>query len=133
MTTDSAGPSGGAGPREIGHVHAWGMLDIAYLRALRDVLIGESQTGVHHLLDESGRTTFYIENPVDYDHARRLVRLSYLYHVNVVKKTPAGAAECGEVDVEPEPRCAESYRYRPSSVSTSSSRKRGATRELIQG
>jgi hypothetical protein len=29
------------GPREIGHVHAWGMLDIAYLRALRDVLVEE--------------------------------------------------------------------------------------------
>jgi hypothetical protein len=27
------------GPREIGHVHAWGMPDIAYLRALRDVIV----------------------------------------------------------------------------------------------
>lgn len=34
------------GPREIGHVHAWGMLDIAYLRALRDALVEEGQTGV---------------------------------------------------------------------------------------
>ena len=42
------------GPREIGHVHAWGMLDIAYLRALRDVLVDQGQTEVHHLLTESG-------------------------------------------------------------------------------
>lgn len=90
------------GPREIGHVHAWGMLDIAYLRALRDVLIEEEQTGPHHLLDESGWTTFYIERPADYDHARWLVRLSYLYHVNVLKKTPAGAEEYASVDVSSE-------------------------------
>ena len=90
------------GPREIGHVHAWGMLDIAYLRALRDALIEEGQTGVHHLLDQSGWTTFYIEHPDDYDHARWLVRLSYLYHVNVLKKTPAGAEEYAAIDVESE-------------------------------
>jgi hypothetical protein len=88
------------GPREIGHVHAWGMLDIAYLRALRDALIDEELTGVHHLLDESGWTTFYIRTPDDYDHARWLVRLSYLYHVNVLKKTSAGAEEFADIDVE---------------------------------
>jgi hypothetical protein len=87
------------GPREIGHVHAWGMLDIAYLRALRDALVDAGETGTHHLLDQSGWTTFYIEHPEDYDHARWLVRLSYLYHVSVLKKTPAGAAEYDSVDV----------------------------------
>lgn len=90
------------GPREIGHVHAWGILDIAYLRALRDTLIEKGQTGVHHLLDQSGWTTFYIEHPDDYDHAEWLVRHSYLYHVNVLKKTPAGADEYAAVDVERE-------------------------------
>ncbi|SFC07203.1 hypothetical protein SAMN05444422_104123 [Halobiforma haloterrestris] len=90
------------GPREIGHVHAWGMLDIAYFRALRDALVEEGQTGVHHLLDGSGWTTFYVEDPDDYDHARWLVRLSYLYHVNVLKKTPAGAEAYADVDVEAE-------------------------------
>jgi hypothetical protein len=90
------------GPREIGHVHAWGMLDIAYLRALRDALVEEGQTGEHHLLDQSGWTTFYIEHPDDYDHARWLVRLSYLYHVNVLKKTPAGGEEYASIDVHAE-------------------------------
>ncbi|WP_276257835.1 luciferase family protein [Haloglomus litoreum] len=90
------------GPREIGHVHAWGMLDIAYLRKLRDVLIDEGETGVHHLLAESGWTTYYIESPDDYDHARWLLRLSYLYHVKIAKKTPAGAEELAGVDVEAE-------------------------------
>lgn len=90
------------GPREIDHVHAWGMLDIAYLRALRDVLIEEDHTGSHHLLNQSGWTTFYLQHPTDYDHARWLVRLSYLYHVSILKKTPAGADEFASVDVEAE-------------------------------
>jgi hypothetical protein len=90
------------GPREIGHVHAWGMLDIAYLRKLRDVLIEEGQTGVHHLLAESGWTTYHVESPDDYDHARWLLRLSYLYHVGIAKKTPAGAEELAGVDVAAE-------------------------------
>ena len=87
------------GPREIGHVHAWGMLDIAYLRNLRDVLIEEDHTGVHHLLTESGWTTYHVESPGDFEHARWLLRLSYLYHVNVLKRTPAGGEEFADVDV----------------------------------
>lgn len=90
------------GPREIGHIHAWGMLDIAYLRALRDALVEEDETGSHHLLDESGWTTFYIQHPDDYDHARWLLRLSYLYHVSVLKKTAAGAEEFAAIDVTSE-------------------------------
>ena len=90
------------GPREIGHVHAWGMLDIAYLRKLRDVLVADGATGPHHLLTESGWTTEYIESPEEYDHARWLLRLSYLYHVNVLKRTPAGAEEFADIDVEAE-------------------------------
>jgi hypothetical protein len=90
------------GAREIGHIHAWGMLDISYLRKLRDVLIEEDHTGVHHLLTESGWTTYYIQSADDFDHARWLLRLSYLYHVNVLKKTPAGAEELANIDVESE-------------------------------
>ncbi|MFC7071439.1 luciferase family protein [Halobaculum lipolyticum] len=90
------------GPREIGHVHAWGMLDVAYLRALRDALIAEGHTGVHHLLTESGWTTYRIGAAEEFDHARWLLRLSYLYHVAVLQKTPAGAEELGDVDVEAE-------------------------------
>lgn len=89
------------GPREIGHVHAWGMLDVSYLRKLRDVLVDEGHTGVHHLLTESGWTTYRVESDED-DHARWLLRLSYLYHVAVLQKTPAGAEELADVDVDSE-------------------------------
>ncbi len=90
------------GPREIGHVHAWGMLDVPYLRALRDVLVDEGHTGVHHLLTESGWTTFRIGSADDYDRARWLLRLSYLYHVSTLRKTPAGSEELSDVDVDAE-------------------------------
>ncbi|WP_433625420.1 luciferase family protein [Halomicrococcus sp. NG-SE-24] len=90
------------GPREIGHVHAWWMLDIAYLRKLRDVLVEEGQTRTHHLLAESGWTTYHVGSVDDYDHARWLLRLSYLYHVGVLQGTPAGEAELADVDVESE-------------------------------
>lgn len=63
--------------------------------------MGAPYSGVH-LLDQSGWTTFYIESPDDYDHARWLVRLSYLYHVNILKKTPAGAEEYANIDIERE-------------------------------
>ncbi|WP_255196290.1 luciferase family protein [Halorarius litoreus] len=90
------------GPREIGHVHEWGMLDIAYFRPLRDTLVEAGETGIHHLLTESGWTTYYIESPDDFAHAEWLLRLSYLYHVAAVKKTPAGAEELAAVDVDVE-------------------------------
>jgi hypothetical protein len=90
------------GPREIGHVHAWGMLDIAYVRPLRDELVGRGLTDAHHLLSESGWTTYYVESDDDYDHARWLLRLSYLYHVSALQRTPAGAEELADVDVERE-------------------------------
>lgn len=88
--------------REIGHVHEWGMLDIAYLKALRDALVAEEQTGVHHLLTESGWTTFYVEDDADLERGLWLLRLSYLYHVNVLKKRPDGADAYAEIDVPSE-------------------------------
>lgn len=90
------------GSREIGHVHAWGMLDIAYVRRLRDELVAGGKTGAHHLLTESGWTTFYIKSDDDYERARWLMRLSYLYHVSVLGKTPVGAEEFADVDLDTE-------------------------------
>jgi hypothetical protein len=90
------------GSREFGHVHAWGMLDIAFFRALRDGLVDRELTGVHHLLTDSGWTTYHVESPDDYDHALWLLRLSYLFHVNVLAKTPSGVVEFGDVDVAAE-------------------------------
>lgn len=91
------------GPREIGHVHQWGMLDIPYLQALRDALVEERQTGIHHLLPESGWTTFYIRSAADAMQATWLLRLSYLYHVATLQRSgKAGVEGIRDIDVAAE-------------------------------
>jgi hypothetical protein len=87
------------GPRESGHVHAWGMPDVASLRELGDALVEAGHTGPHRLLTESGWTTGHVESAADFDHARWLLWLSYLSHVAVLQKRPAGAEEFADVDV----------------------------------
>lgn len=75
------------GPREIGHVHQWGILDIAFPRRVRDQLVKEGKTEPHHIYPQSGWTTFRIEKADDVDDALWLLRLSYLSHAKAVKKT----------------------------------------------
>jgi len=90
------------GPREVGHVHRWGIVDVPFTERLREQLIEEGKTGEHHVVPESGWTTRYIEDESDVDRATWLLRLSYLYHVNTLKKTPAGAEKFANVDVDEE-------------------------------
>ena len=78
------------------------MLDIAYPKRLRDALVEEGHTGVHHLLSKSGWTTYHIEFAADFEHARWLLRLSYLSHVSVLKKRPTGSEELADVKVDSE-------------------------------
>jgi len=90
------------GPREIGHVHRWGIVDVPFTERLRETLTEEGKTGEHHIVPESGWTTHYIEDEDDVERAIWLLRLSYLYHVNNLKKTPAGAGKFENVDVADE-------------------------------
>lgn len=95
----SGGTEVRVGPRTIGRIHPWGLLDVAFPRALRDVLVEEGYTGAHLVLPESGWTTFYVEGSHEFEHARRLLLLAYLSQVNVLEGTPAGAEEFADVDV----------------------------------
>lgn len=90
------------GPREVGHVHRWGIVDVPFTERLRKQLIEEGRTGEHHVVPESGWTTHYVESEDDVEKCIWLLRLSYLYHVNTLKKTPAGAENFENVDVEAE-------------------------------
>ncbi|WP_435179839.1 luciferase family protein [Halorussus sp. AFM4] len=90
------------GPREVGHVHRWGIVDVPFTKRLRDTLIEEGMTEEHHVVPESGWTTMYVEDDEDVDRATWLLRLSYLYHVNNLKKTPKGAEMFDEIDVAEE-------------------------------
>lgn len=67
------------GAVEVGHIHRGGMVDIPYTVALRETLVAAGETGVHHLLQNSGWTTYYVRSDADAQHALRLYRLAYLH------------------------------------------------------
>ena len=90
------------GPREVGHVHRWGIVDVPFTKRLRETLVEEGETEEHHVVPESGWTTRYVEDDEDVAQSIWLLRLSYLYHVNNLKKTPAGAENFENVDVAAE-------------------------------
>lgn len=90
------------GPREVGHVHRWGIVDVPFTKRLRESLVEEGKTEEHHVVPESGWTTRYVEDDADVEQAIWLLRLSYLYHVTNLKKTPKGAEMFAEIDVADE-------------------------------
>lgn len=92
------------GPREIGHVHEWGILDIAFPRRVRDQLVADGKTGPHHIYPESGWTTFRVGETGDVDDGLWLLRLSYLSHAKIMQKSAerAGGNVLTELDVENE-------------------------------
>jgi luciferase-like monooxygenase len=71
---------------EIGHIHPNGMLDILYSKAVRERLVADGLTGLHHILPETGWTTFYIRSEEDVERALWLVTLSYVQ--KAVRKMP---------------------------------------------
>lgn len=63
---------------EIGHVHRGGLVDIPFPRRIRDQLVAENQALPHHVLPDTGWISFGMRSDVDLEHARWLLRLSYL-------------------------------------------------------
>lgn len=66
------------GKAEIGHVHAFGTLDIPFTRAIRDALLAEGLAEEHRWVPESGWITFSLQSKKELPHALWLMRLSYL-------------------------------------------------------
>ena len=90
------------GPREIGSVHRSGPVDIRYPKPLRDQLIAEGRTNEYYVAPESNVTTFYLTSTDGIKQAVPLLRISYLYHVSTLGRTPAGKDLTGNIDVETE-------------------------------
>ncbi|WP_129116829.1 luciferase domain-containing protein [Halegenticoccus tardaugens] len=90
------------GPREVGHVHRVGIVDINFPKRMRDHLVAEGRTGEHHVVPESGWTTLYVETEGDVDRALWLFRLSYLYLALTMKEKSAGRAALAGLDVDAE-------------------------------
>jgi hypothetical protein len=63
---------------EVGHIHRNGMIDIPFNTKLRKVLVEHHYTEVHHLLPDSGWTSFYLGRTGDLQQAIELFRLSYI-------------------------------------------------------
>jgi hypothetical protein len=93
-----------SGRVEIGHIHSHGMLDIPYTVAIRDQLLAEGRTGRHHILPESGWTTFYLRADADVEKAIWLMRLSYVHKAG--RRVPGFDTQValGELSLSPELR-----------------------------
>lgn len=90
--------------REIGHVHRWGPVDVGYPKPIRDQLIADGLTGEHHVVPNSNATTFRVESTDDVERAVTLLRIAYLYHASVIRRTAVEAGEIEDVDVGAELR-----------------------------
>lgn len=85
------------GAVEIGHIHhGSAMVDIPYPRKLREVLVAEGKTGLHHLLPETGWTTLYARTPADAERALWAFRLSYAHKRS--RRTKDAALLAAELD-----------------------------------
>jgi len=65
------------GHREIGHVHGDSLADIPFPLSVRKKLVEGGLAEPHHVLPKSGWVSIFIRNPVDVEHAIRLLRRSY--------------------------------------------------------
>jgi Luciferase len=66
------------GRAEVGHLHDGGTLDIPFPKAVHDEILAQGLAEEHRWAPDSGWTTFRIRNAADIEHARWLMRLSYL-------------------------------------------------------
>ncbi|MCU0440948.1 MAG: DUF5519 family protein [Bacteroidia bacterium] len=75
--------------KEFGHIHSNGMLDILFTKKIREQLVAENLTQIHHLLPQTGWTSFYSRNQPEYfEQALKLLRLNYLLHYYKHTKEP---------------------------------------------
>jgi hypothetical protein len=63
--------------REIGHVHGDSLVDIPFLKVIRNELVEHGDAEVHHILPESGWVSVYLRKADDVERAVRLLRRSY--------------------------------------------------------
>jgi len=81
------------GSAELGHVHVDGVVDIPFPRPIRDALLAQGLAEKHRWVPNSGWTTFRIRSDEDLNHARWLMRLSYLRYALKIARDPRGFLE----------------------------------------
>lgn len=65
------------GRQELGHLHGDSLLDIPFPKKVRDELVAAGRTQPHHLLPETGWTSFYLRQPEHIQQAIDLLQHSY--------------------------------------------------------
>ncbi len=78
---------------EIGHMHVGGIVDIPFPRSIRDALLSEGLVEEHRWVPNSGWITFRLRSEQDFEHARWLMRLSYLRYTLKTSPEPRNLLE----------------------------------------
>lgn len=63
--------------KEIGHLHSNGLLDVLFSRKVKDRLLTDGRIEPHHVFENSGWISFYIESFDDKKYAQNLLFISY--------------------------------------------------------
>jgi hypothetical protein len=87
--------------REIGHIHGSQLVDIPFVKNIRDILIEEERAQKHHVYPDSGWVSYRVHSDEDIEGALWLLRVSYLYHLIVLRKREAEHTG-GAVDIDTE-------------------------------
>ena len=88
------------GKAEIGHIHAGGILDIPFPRAIRDALLDEGLAEKRHWVPNSGWITYHVQSDEDCQHALWLIRLSYLRYELKNVADPRALLEGGSAQLQ---------------------------------
>lgn len=62
---------------EIGHLHGDSLADLPFPKRVREGLVAEGKARPHHVLPETGWTSYRIRGPEDVEGALELFRLNY--------------------------------------------------------
>jgi hypothetical protein len=91
------------GGAEVGHVHEGGIVDIPFLRSVRDALLVEGLAEEHRWVPNSGWITFHVRSEEDFNHAVWLLRLSYLRYAMKAAPDPCELLDrqSQELDLSP--------------------------------
>ena len=81
------------GDREIGHLHGDRLLDVPFPRAVHDELIAAGKVRPHHVMPDSGWTSFWLEGEGDVEEAIAILRRSYdLIATQIARRAAQSAA-----------------------------------------
>jgi hypothetical protein len=65
------------GPREVGHLHGNGLLDIPFTKALRDEIVSAGEARPHHIFPRSAWISYSVRSKADLPGAISLLRRNY--------------------------------------------------------